>query len=103
MGRLVDQGKCGARLAVRALGPGWYKLYVYGDVRTRGHRGGRSSAGPTSPCSGGTRTSRRSRPRDAPGGGDGIGDQPTRAVTGMGPERLSVQDAGEPDEAIKTA
>ena len=40
-------------------------------------------------------------PKDAPGGGDGIGDQPTRDVIGMGPERLSVPDASKPDEAIK--
>ena len=40
-------------------------------------------------------------PKDAPGGGDGVGDQPTRDVTGMGPERLAVPDASKPDEAIK--
>ena len=29
-GTLVDQGRCGARLTVKPLGPGWYKLYVFG-------------------------------------------------------------------------
>ena len=99
-GALVDQGKCGARLDVRTLGPGWYKLYVYGDV---------DQGPPWGKVVGGTNIAVFRRDphfppltsKDAPGGGDGIGDQPTRDVTGMGPERLSVQDAGKPDEAIK--
>jgi len=99
-GTLVDQGKCGARLAVKALGPGWYKLYVFGDA---------DQGPPWGKIVGGTNIAVFRRdphfpplaPKDAPGGGDGIGDQPTRDVTGMGPERLSVSDASKPDEAIK--
>jgi len=99
-GTLVDQGRCGVRLAVKALGPGWYKLYVYGDV---------DQGPPWGKVVGGTNIAVFRRdphfpplaPKDAPGGGDGIGDQPTRDVTGMGPERLSVSDASKPDEAIK--
>ena len=99
-GTLVDQGRCGANLTVRALRPGWYKLYVYGD----------SDQGPPwGKNVGGTNIAVFRRdphfpplaPKGVPGGADGIGDQPTRDVTGMGPERLNVSDAGKPDEAIK--
>ena len=99
-GTVVDQGKCGAHLAVKALGPGWYKLYVYGDV---------DQGLPWGKVVGGTNIAVFRRdphfppltPKDAPGGADGIGDQPTRDVTGMGPERMNVSDASKPDEAIK--
>ncbi len=99
-GKVVDQGRCGARLAIKALAPGWYKLYVYGDV---------DQGPPWGKVVGGTNIAVFRRdphfpplaPKDAPGGGDGIGDQPTRDVTGMGPERLSVSDASKPDEAIQ--
>jgi len=99
-GALVDQGRCGANLAVRALGPGWYKLYVYGDA---------DQGPPWGKVVGGTNIAVFRRdphfpplaPKDAPGGADGIGDQPTRDVTGMGPERMNVSDASKPDEAIR--
>jgi len=99
-GTLVDQGEVRARLTVKALGPGWYKLYVLGDL---------DQGAPWGRIVGGTNIAVFRRdphfppfaPQDAPGGGDGVGDQPTRDVTGMGPERLSVPDANKPDEAIQ--
>jgi hypothetical protein len=99
-GTLVAEGKCGALLAVKPLGPGWYKVSVYGEA---------DQGLPWGKIVGGTNIAVFRRdphfpplsPKDAPGGGDGIGDQPTRDVIGMGPERLSVPDAGKPEEAIQ--
>ena len=100
-GTLVTHGAVsGATLTVKPLPPGWYKLYVYSDT---------DQGAPWGKIVGGTNIAVFRHdphfpplaPRDAPSGGDGVGDQPTRDVIAMGPERLSVPDASKPDEAIK--
>jgi hypothetical protein len=101
-GAIVDKGPAATSLTVKPLPPGWYKLYVYGDV-DQGDPWGKSVG---DACFAVFRADPDHHfpalaDKSVPGGMDGTGDQPTRDYSGMGPERLSVQDASKPDDAIK--
>jgi len=98
-GDLVDSGPAGTSVTLKVSRPGWYKLYVYGS-QTRPEWG--DIVGGT------TFVIFRNDPHfpampspDTSGGSYGL-DEVVRAVTGMGPQRHSVQDAAKPDEAIKS-
>ncbi|MDQ2730694.1 MAG: hypothetical protein M3Y56_03465 [Armatimonadota bacterium] len=92
-------GGAATKLALKNEPPGWYKLYIYGD---------QDQGEPWGHVVGGTNfVVFRNKPgfpplpaKDVPGGSYPSEDEPLRGVTGMGPQRLSVQDASKPDEAI---
>lgn len=85
---------------VRATKPGWYKLYLFGDV---------DQGEPWRLAVGGTTfVIFRHNPNfpalpalGTAGGWHGAEDQVIRGVTGMGPQRLKVEDASKPDLAIQ--
>lgn len=85
---------------VHATKPGWYKLYLYGDT---------DQGAPWNFVVGGTtfvifRNDANFPALPAPGTSGGAHDSEDeilRGVTGMGPQRLYVNDAGNPTEAIQ--
>jgi hypothetical protein len=97
-GELVDQGTAAQRTTLKVPKPGWYKLYVYG----------KETAKQWGDVVGGTMlvVLRRNAnfpelpPKGTPGGGV-TEDEVMRGVSGMGPQRHSVNDAGKPEEAIR--
>ncbi len=98
-GDLVASGAASETINLPPQGPGWYKLTVYGA--TEDPKLGSAIAG-TTYCV--FRKDPRFPPvpdRSVSGGAYPSFDEPMRGVLGMGPQRLFVQDASKPDEAIE--
>ncbi|MCW3051808.1 MAG: hypothetical protein JWN14_978 [Chthonomonadales bacterium] len=125
-GNLVDKGAAGTGFTVRSQPPGWYKLYLYGSVsrpewgdvvggttfavfrKTLGALQTKFSpptAAVSRKASAVAGVSAAQFPelpsKETSGGVDIAKDEVMRGVTGMGPQRHSVEDAGKPDEAIQ--
>ena len=97
--KVVDSGKASDKFQVKAQPPGWYKLYLYGD-QDRGAPFGKIVGGTTFVVFRRDARFPALPSRDVSGGSDGANDEPMRGVIGMGPQRLRVDDAAKPDEAI---
>ncbi len=95
---IVDSGIASRSFVVKAQPPGWYKLYLY-DVEDRGEPFGKTVGGTTFVVFRHDAHFPALPSRDVSGGSDS-NDEPMRGVIGMGPQRLRVEDAGKPDEAI---
>ncbi len=99
---IVDGGRAANQdartIALKKQPPGWYKLYVFGE-RDQGGRWGEAIGGTTFVVFRRDARFPALPSRDVPSGSDS-NDQPMRGVLGMGPQRLRVEDAAKPEEAI---
>jgi len=97
-GNLVDQGAASATITPAVVRPGWYKLYLYGDVDQGSW--GKVLAGTTF-CIFRNRVGFPPLPdKSVASGSYSSMDTPLRGLIGAGPFRLFVEDASKPDEAI---
>lgn len=99
-GERVDQGPLtGARFHVSVRKPGWYKIYLYGTA-DQGTPWNRIVGGTTFVLFRPDTRFPKLPATDTPGGKEPSSDEVMRGITGMGPQRLKVEDASKPDEAI---
>lgn len=96
---VVDSGPTRDRINLKTQPPGWYKLYIYGVIN-RGEPWGDAVGGTTFVVFRNDSRFPALPSRDIAGGSEASEDEPMRGVIGMGPQRLRVEDAGKPDEAI---